>query len=76
MAIPSRQIGWDQKSNLLWTIAKQFEYITRIAGNIHIPSPIEPTTTTTTTTSIPNESLVTLNGDNLVTLSGDQIITL
>jgi hypothetical protein len=49
VAIPSKQIGWDQKSNLLWNIAKQFEYITRIAGNIYIPSPVEPTSTTTTT---------------------------
>jgi hypothetical protein len=51
MAIPSRQIGWDQKSNLLWTISKQFEYITQIAGNIYIPSPVEPTSTTTTTST-------------------------
>lgn len=45
MAIPSRQIGWSTKSNLLWQISKQLEYLTKvIGGNV-------PTTTTTTSTS-------------------------
>lgn len=43
MAIPSRQIGWSTKSNLLWQISKQLEYLT---GVMH-----RNTTTTTTTTS-------------------------
>ena len=30
MAIPSRQIGWSQKSNLLWQISKQLEYLTGV----------------------------------------------
>jgi hypothetical protein len=30
MAIPSRQIGWSTKSNLLWQISKQLEYLTRV----------------------------------------------
>jgi hypothetical protein len=43
MAISSRQIGWSTKSNLLWQISKQLEYLTGVMGrNI-------PTTTTTTT---------------------------
>jgi len=43
MAIPSRQIGWSTKSNLLWQISKQLEALTGVIGrNI-------PTTTTTTT---------------------------
>jgi len=43
MAIPSRQIGWSTKSNLLWEISKQLEALTGVIGrNI-------PTTTTTTT---------------------------
>lgn len=58
MAIPSRQIGWDTKSNLLWQISKQFEYITQIAGNIYIP-PVEPTTTTTTSSSSTSTSTTT-----------------
>ena len=47
MAIPSRQIGWSTKSNLLWQISKQLEYLTGVLykGNT--------TTTTTTTTATP-----------------------
>ena len=48
MAIPSKQIGWSEKANLLWNIAKQFEKLTQVAGNIQI-APVVPTTTTTTT---------------------------
>jgi hypothetical protein len=52
MAIPSRQIGWSVKSNLLWQISKQLEYLTRIMGkNI--------TTTTTTTTASPTTTTTT-----------------
>ena len=34
MAIPSKQIGWSQESNLLWTIAKEIDYLTRTTSNI------------------------------------------
>ena len=44
MAIPSQQIGWSQKSKLLWQISKQLEYLTQVTANCC------PTTTTTTTT--------------------------
>jgi len=46
MGIPSRQIGWGTKSNLLWQISKQLEQLicARIGGC---------STTTSTTTSIP-----------------------
>jgi hypothetical protein len=44
MAIPSRQIGWSTRANLLWYIAKQLEQLTGTVGR-RIPS----TTTTTTT---------------------------
>jgi hypothetical protein len=47
MAIPSRQIGWSTKSNLLWQISKQLEYLTKVTANCC------PTTTTTTTTTPP-----------------------
>jgi hypothetical protein len=30
MAIPSRQIGWSTRANLLWQISKQLEYLTGI----------------------------------------------
>ena len=43
MAIPSQQIGWSQKSKLLWQISKQLELLIKVtAAN-------NPTTTTTTT---------------------------
>ena len=45
MAIPSRQIGWSTKANLLWQISKQLERLTCVtAGGCG-------TTTTTTTTA-------------------------
>jgi hypothetical protein len=45
MAIPSRQIGWSTKSNLLWQISKQLEALTGIL--------YKGGTTTTTTTATP-----------------------
>ena len=32
MAIPSKQIGWSQESNLIWEIAKELEQINGILG--------------------------------------------
>ena len=53
MAIPSRQIGWSTKSNLLWEISKQLEALTSILGrNI-------PVTTTSTTTTVPPTTTTT-----------------
>ena len=46
MAIPSRQIGWSNESNLLWNISKQIEILTGVMGSGN-------TTTTTTTTAAP-----------------------
>jgi hypothetical protein len=45
MSIPSQQIGWSQKSKLLWNIAKQLERLNGIMGRN-----IKTTTTTTTAT--------------------------
>ena len=45
MAIPSRQIGWSTKSNLLWQISKQLE---QLRGILY-----KGGTTTTTTTPAP-----------------------
>ena len=42
MAIPSRPIGQDPQSQLLWNISNQLETLIKIVGNI--------STTTTTTT--------------------------
>lgn len=55
MAIPSKQIGWSQKSKLLWNISKQLEQLTGIVGR-NIPA---PTTTTTTTTVAPTTTSTT-----------------
>jgi hypothetical protein len=53
MAIPSRQIGWSTKSNLLWQISNQLERLTGVMGrNI-------PATTTTTTTVAPTTTTTT-----------------
>ena len=53
MAIPSRQIGWSTKCNLLWQISKQLEYLTGVLGrNI-------PVTTTSTTTTVPPTTTTT-----------------
>lgn len=44
MAIPAKQIGWSQESNLLWQISKQLERLIQVTSSI---------TTTTTTTATP-----------------------
>jgi len=49
MAIPSRQIGWDEKNILLWEISKKLDRLTKVWGNV-IPF---TTTTTSTTTATP-----------------------
>lgn len=36
MAIPSREIGWSGKANLLWQISKQLQYLTQVAGTVQI----------------------------------------
>ena len=65
MAIPSRQIGWGTKSNLLWQISKQLERLicvtvnncstttTSTSSTTTSTSSTSSTTTTTTTTAIP-----------------------
>jgi hypothetical protein len=54
MAIPSQQIGWSQKSKLLWQISKQLERLTKVTANC-----VCPTTTTTTTTVAPTTTTTT-----------------
>ena len=65
MAIPSQQIGWSQKSKLLWQISKQLEYLTKVMGG-NVPA----TTTTTTTGNFivteDNNSLITEDNNNLI----------
>jgi hypothetical protein len=56
MAIPSQQIGWSQKSKLLWQISKQLERLTKVTANCVCP------TTTTTTTTTPAYRYYNVNG--------------
>jgi len=53
MAIPSRQIGWSTKANLLWQISKQLEKLTQVAGNVVLTTTTTSSTTSTTTTATP-----------------------
>ncbi len=45
MAIPSKQIGWSNESNLLYQISKQLDQLIKVTASL--------TTTTTTTTAAP-----------------------
>jgi len=45
MAIPSKQIGWSNESNLLWQVSKQLEQLIVVTSKL--------TTTTTSTTAAP-----------------------
>jgi len=51
MAIPSRQIGWSTKSNLLWQISKQLEYLTKVTANCCSTTTTSTSSTTTSTSS-------------------------
>jgi len=51
MAIPSRQIGWSTKSNLLWQISKQLEALSGIMYARGNPTTTTTSTSTSTTTS-------------------------
>ena len=54
MGIPSRQIGWGVKSNLLWQISKKLDRLIKVAsGQTTTSTTTTATPTTTTTTSHP-----------------------
>jgi hypothetical protein len=57
MAIPSKQIGWGTESNLLWQIAKQIQYLTKVAST-SISSFISQTITSGVTDKAPSENAV------------------
>ena len=66
MAIPSRQIGWSTKSNLLWQISKQLERLTCVtAGGC------STTTTTTTAGCIPTEWEYTVTAEDVENATGN-----
>lgn len=64
MAIPSRQIGWSTKANLLWQISKQLQYINCVAAG-------GCSTTTSTTTIAPVFRLTFTDISFANTLVGD-----
>ena len=66
MAIPSRQIGWSTKSNLLWQISKQLEYLTKVTANC-----CSTTTTTTTAGCIPTEWEYTVTAEDVENATGN-----
>jgi len=71
MAIPAQQIGWDQKSKLLWNISKQLEQLIKVSSKVSPGIPATSTTTTTTTTALPiNTSFI---ATFIVSNDGDSI---
>jgi hypothetical protein len=50
MAIPSKQIGWSNESNLLWSISKQLETLAKV---MYSSNTTTTSTTSTTTTATP-----------------------
>jgi hypothetical protein len=65
MAIPAKQIGWSQKSNLLWQISKQLEILTGVLYR----STSSTTTTTSTTTATPTTTTTTSSSSTTTTTS-------
>jgi hypothetical protein len=67
VAIPSRQIGWNEQQNLLWNISKQLEQLVSVWSKVKKSVPNTTTTTssttvvpiTTTTTTIPATTTTT-----------------
>jgi hypothetical protein len=59
MAIPSRQIGWSTKSNLLWQISKQLETLIRVTYNRGTTTTTTSSTSSTTTTSTSSTTTTT-----------------
>jgi hypothetical protein len=66
MAIPSRQIGWGTKANLLWQISKQLEQLIGVTSKL-----VTYTTTTSTTTATPALRLLFDSITNANLLVGD-----
>jgi hypothetical protein len=60
MAIPSRPIGQDPQSQLLWNISKQMEQlIGQVGALVQLSTPTTTTTTSTSTTTTTSTSTST-----------------
>jgi hypothetical protein len=80
MAIPSRQIGWSTKSNLLWNISKQLEALSGIMYNRGNPTTtttttVAPTTTTTSTSTSTTTSTSTSTSTTTTTTTSTSTST-
>jgi len=55
MAIPSKQVGWNETNKLLWNISKQLERLIQVSGKCCVTTTTTTATpvTTTTTTATP-----------------------
>jgi len=73
MAIPSRQIGWSTRDNLLWQISKQLEHLicVKSGGCLTTTSTttITPTTTTTSSSSSSTSTSSTTSTSSSTTTS-------
>ena len=67
MAIPSRQIGWSTKSNLLWQISKQLEALSGIMYNRGNSTTTTTSTSTSTTTSTSTSTTTTSTSTSTTT---------
>lgn len=90
-SIPNKQIGWSNESNLLWQVAKQLEYLTKVTAKISTevtvindvtdPVPVDITNTdysTSTNQDISNNYLDSIEGkvsDQATYLQGIQTNT-
>lgn len=73
MAIPSKQIGWSNESNLLWQVAKQIEHLTRTTTNV--TGTVNQGTANTIANAWPVKltdgiNSVTVNSNGSITVSG------
>lgn len=71
MAIPSKQIGWSQRANLLWNISKQLETLTKVMGNVTFPCPECPECPTTTIDVYSQELSFPINFTSMVLRCND-----
>lgn len=70
MAIPSRQIGWDTRDNLLWQISKQLERLIHVRASRNTTTTTTTVAPTTTTTTVPPTTTTTTTNSYQVVIGG------
>lgn len=78
MAIPSKQIGWSNESNLLWYVAKEIDRLTQVTGAVTAaltdaqlratPVPISPRPNTTGANGTTPYKLISLASTNAISV--------